>query len=120
MLSSGGALLGALLAHWTAALLVRMISTARNAVFLDLSFDTRILGFVVAVAGLAILLFGLLPALHSTRVSLSSVMKGSQSSEAGKSHFQVRRWMVGSQVAMSLVLLVNAGSPAQRFGAWGW
>src|SRR5882762_377721 len=72
LLSSGGALLGALLARWTAALLVRIISTTQNSVFLDLSPDTRILGFVLAVAGLTPLLFGLLPALHSTRVSLSS------------------------------------------------
>jgi hypothetical protein len=54
------ALLGALLARWTAALLVRTISTAQNSVFLDLSLDTRMLGFVLAVAGLTSLLFGLL------------------------------------------------------------
>lgn len=115
MLSSGGALFGALLARWTAALLVRMISTTRNAVVLDLAFDTRMLVFVVAVAGLTTLLFGLLPALHSKRVSLSSVMKGSQSSDAGRSHFQVGRWMVGSQVGLSLVLLVTAGLLLRTF-----
>ena len=115
MLSSGGALLGALLARWTAALLVRMVSTARNAVFLDLAFDTRMLVFVVAVAGLTALFFGLLPALHSRRVSLSSVMKGSQSEGGRPSHFQLRRWIVGSQVALSLVLLVTAGLLLRTF-----
>ena len=115
VLSSGGALLGTLLARWTAALLVRMISTAKDAVLLDLGFDTRMLLFVVAVAGLTALFFGLLPALHSTRVSLNSVMKGSRSSEAGRSHFRVRRWMVGSQVALSLVLLVTAGLLLRTF-----
>src|SRR5208337_4798756 len=48
LLSSAGALLGVLLARWTAALLVRFISTAQNTVFLNLSPDTRILGFVLA------------------------------------------------------------------------
>lgn len=115
MLSFGGALLGAILARWTTALLVRMISTARNAAFLDLAFDIRMLIFVVAVAGLTALFFGLLPALHSTRVSLNSVMKGSQSSEAGRSHFQVRKWMVGSQVGLSLVLMVIAGLLLRTF-----
>jgi len=115
LLSSGGVLLGALLARWTSALLVHSISTAGNAVVLDLSFDTRIFVFVVAVAGLTALVFGLLPALHLTRVSLSSATKGGQSSEAGRSHFQVRRWMVGSQVALSLVLLVAAGLLLRTF-----
>jgi predicted permease len=116
LLSSGGALLGALLARWTAALLVRIISTAQNSVFLDLSLDTRILGFVLAVAGLSSLLFGLLPALHLTRASLSSAMKGSQSSEGRRSlHFHVRKWIVGSQVAFSLVLLVAAGLLLRSF-----
>jgi predicted permease len=116
ILSSAGVLFGALLARWTTAVLVSMISTARNAVFLDVAFDTRILGFLVAVGGLTTLLFGLLPVLQSTRVSLSSVMKGRQSSEAGRSsHFQVRRWIVGSQVALSLVLLVAAGLLLRSF-----
>jgi putative ABC transport system permease protein len=116
LLSSGGALLGALVARWSAALLVRSISTAQNSVFLDLSLDTRTLGFVLAVAGLTPLLFGLLPALHSTRVSLSSDMKGSQFLEAGRSlHFHVRRWIVGAQVALSLVLLVAAGLLLRSF-----
>ncbi len=116
LLSSGGALLGALLARWTAALLLRIISTAQNSIFLDLSFDTRILGFVLAVAGLTSLLFGLLPALHLKRVSLSPAMKGGQSSEAGRSlHFHMRKWIVGSQVALSLVLLVAAGLLLRSF-----
>jgi predicted permease len=110
LLSSAGALLGVLLARWTAALLVRFISTAKNMVSLDLSLDTRMLGFVLATVALAALLIGLLPALRSTRVSLSSAIKGSQSSEAGRdSGFRGRQWIVGSQVALSLVLLVAAG-----------
>jgi predicted permease len=116
LLSSAGALLGVLLARWTAALLVRFISTARNTVFLDLSPDTRILGFVLATIVLTSLLMGLLPALRSTRASLSSAMKGSQSSETGRDMgFRGRRWIVGSQVALSLVLLVAAGLLLRTF-----
>ncbi len=116
LLSLGGALLGALLARWTATLLARSISTAQNSVFLDLSLDTRMLGFVLAGAVLTPLLFGLLPALRSTRVSLSSAMRGSQSGEAGRSlRFHPRKWIVGSQVALSLVLLVAAGLLLRSF-----
>ena len=116
LLSSAGALLGVLLARWTAALLVRVISTAQNAVFLDLSLDTRILGFVLGIATLTSLLIGLLPALRSTRVSLSSAMKGSQSPEASRDWgFRGRQWILGSQVALSLLLLVGAGLLLRSF-----
>jgi predicted permease len=111
LLSSAGALLGVLLAHWTAALLLHIISTQQNTVFfLDLSLNTRTLGFVLAIATLTSLLIGLLPALRATRVSLGSGVKGSQSSEMGRGvGFRGRQWIVGSQVALSLVLLVAAG-----------
>lgn len=43
-------------------------------------------------------------------------MKGSQSSEGGRSlHFHMRKWIVGSQVALSLVLLVAAGLLLRSF-----
>jgi predicted permease len=116
LLSSAGALLGVLLARGTAALLVRFISTAKNTVFLDLSPDPRILGFVLATVALTSVLMGLLPALRSTRVSLSSAIKGSPSSEAGRAlGFRGRQWIVGSQVALSLVLLVSAGLLLRSF-----
>jgi predicted permease len=117
LLSSAGALLGVLLARWTAALLLHVISKQQNTVlFLDLSLNTRILGFVLAIATLTSLLMGLLPALHSTRVSLSSGVKGSQSSEAGRNlGFRGRQWIVGSQVALSLLLLVAAGLLLRSF-----
>jgi predicted permease len=116
LLSSSGALLGILFAHWSAALLVHVISASRNPIFLDLSLDSRILGFVLGIAVLTALLFGLLPALRSTRVSLSMAMKGSQSTEAGFSlGFRGRKWIVGSQVALSFVLLTAAGLLVRSF-----
>jgi hypothetical protein len=55
-------------------------------------------------------LFGLLPALRSTRVSLTSAMKGSQVIDGERRvRFAARKWIVAGQVALSLVLLVAAG-----------
>ena len=109
LLSAGGALLGILFARWGTALLVRYISTANNQVFLDLSSDWRILAFTVAIAVLTGLLFGILPAIRSTRISLTSAMKGSDVVER-TAHTRVRpaKWIVSAQVALSLVLLVVA------------
>jgi len=110
LLSSAGALVGILFARWGTALLVRYMSTARNEVFLDLSLDSRVLGFTVAIAVFTSVLFGLLPALRATRVSLALAMKGSQAIEsARRGRFRSRHWIVASQVALSLVLLVAAG-----------
>ena len=116
MLSFAGAVLGVLFARWGTALVVRFISTARNAVFLDLSFDGRVLGFTAVVAALTAALFGLLPAFRTTRVSLTSATKGSQALEIARpARFRSRRWIVASQVALSLVLLVAAGLLLRSF-----
>jgi predicted permease len=110
LLSSAGALAGILFARWGTSLLVRFISTARNTVFLDLSFDNRVLEFTVAIAVFTSILFGLLPALRATRVSLTWAMKGRQAIESERpGRLRSRHWIVASQVALSLVLLVAAG-----------
>jgi predicted permease len=111
LLAVAGALLGVLFARWGEALLVRFISTGSDpAVFLDLSFDWRMLSFTAAIAVATGLLFGMLPAFRSTRVSLTSAMKGSQAAEGEvQVKFRAGKWIVASQVALSLVVLVASG-----------
>jgi predicted permease len=110
LLSMAGALLGVLFARWGSMLLVRFISTGRDQVYLDLSFDWRILGFTAAIAIITGVLFGVLPAFRSTRLSLTAAMKGSLAVDPERhARFRPGRWIVASQVALSLVLLVGAG-----------
>jgi predicted permease len=110
LLSTAGAILGLFFARWGSVLLVRYISTGRSKIFLDFSLDARVLGFTAGIAGLTGLLFGVLPAFRSTRVSLTSAMKRSQASDSERRlRFQPAKWIVASQVAMSLVLLVASG-----------
>lgn len=110
LLSTAGAMLGVLFARWGSSLLVRYISTGDNKVFLDLSFDWRILSFTAAAAVITGLLFGVLPAFSSTRVSLTSAMKGRQAADVEtRMKFRLGKWIVASQVALSLVLLVASG-----------
>jgi putative ABC transport system permease protein len=110
LLSCAGALLGFFFARWGTALLVRYLSTAGNSVFLDLSIDGRVLAFTVAIAVFTGILFGVLPAFRSTRVSLTSAMKGSQAEQTDRGlRLRPGKWIVASQVALSLVLLVVAG-----------
>ena len=116
LLSCAGALLGLLFSHWGTALLVHSLSTFRNTVFLDLAPDGRVLGFTAAVAVLTGILFGILPAFLSTRVSLTSAMKGSQGIEIGRSaRFHPRNWIVSSQIALSFLLLATSGLLLRSF-----
>jgi predicted permease len=110
LLSTAGAVLGVFFARWGSSLLVRFISTQRDPVFLDLSPDWRVLAFTGAAAVFTGLLFGVLPAFRSTRVSLTSAMKGGEAFD-NETHVKFRsgKWIVASQVALSLLLLVASG-----------
>jgi putative ABC transport system permease protein len=110
LLSLAGALMGMLFARWGNEVLLRYISTDRETVFFDLSLNIRVLMFTAAVAVLTGILFGVLPAFRSTRVSLTSAMKGSRAVESDtRLRFRPGMWMVASQIALSLVLMVSAG-----------
>ena len=116
LLSSLGALAGVILARWGCALLVRLISTSQYHAFIQITFDGRVLAFTIGIAILTGLLFGLLPAWQSTRVPLSSAMKGSQSDETQmRTHLRPGRWIVASQIALSLVIVIIAGLFVRSF-----
>ncbi len=110
LLSLAGAALGIIFARWGCAFLVRIISSPQSPIFLQISLDAHVLEFTAGIAVLTGLLFGMLPAFRSTRVSVASAMKGGQLDESSvRSHFRAGRWIVAAQVALSLVLLIIAG-----------
>lgn len=122
LISLMGAIVGFLFARWGTLLLIRSISIhniyaiGTIPVFLNLSLDGRVLGFTAAVAILTAALFGILPSLRSTGVSLTSAMKGSRTIEFDRpARFRSRKLIVASQVAFSLVLLVAAGLLLRSF-----
>jgi predicted permease len=78
-------------------------------VFLNLNPDGRVFAFTAAVTMLATVLFGLIPALRATRVAPGEAMKaGGRGHTADRQRYGLRRALVVSQVAVSLVLLVGA------------
>ena len=107
VLSAAGAIAGVVVARWGSQFLVRQISTSGHRVFLDLSLDTRVLVFTIAVTIATTLLFGVVPAL---RVAASEPMDAIK--EHGRSRAARRGGLSGSlvvaQVAVSLVLVVAA------------
>ena len=109
LLAFTGAVLGIGLAQIVSRFLVLFISSSGNQIFLDISLDWRVLGFTTALAVITCLLFGLTPALRATRVEPSAAMKaGGRGLSATRERFGLRRFLVVSQVALSLVLLAGA------------
>jgi predicted permease len=68
-----------------------------------------VLTFTALAAGAAGLLFGLVPALQSTKPALAPTLKDHAGTVAGGAGVRIRRALVVSQVALSLLLLVGAG-----------
>ncbi len=109
LLAAAGAILGGVLAQLLSHLLVTSLSTADNAIILDMHLDWRVLAFTALVAGLTCVLFGLAPALRATRAaSGTGVNASARGNTAGRERFGLRRILVASQVALSLVLVVSA------------
>jgi len=109
LIAAFGALLGFGLAQWMSRFLIAFLSTEGRSLFVDLKPDWAVLAFTAAVATLTCILFGLTPALRATRISPQAAMKaGSRGLTASRERWGVRRILVVSQVAMSLVLLFGA------------
>lgn len=80
-----------------------------------LGIDGRVLGATLAVSLVSGLAFGLAPALRSDRLDLQSELKEGASRAVGGTRSRTRRWLVGGQVALSVVLLVGAGLTIKSF-----
>jgi len=104
-----GAALGILLAGSLSQILVSLISTEGNRWFLNLDLDWRVLGFTAGIAALTCVLFGLAPALRATSAAPGAMVKsGGRGITASRERFGLRRVLVVSQIALSLILLVSA------------
>jgi putative ABC transport system permease protein len=104
-----GAALGTLLSQGLSRGMVAFLSTENTRMFVDLHADWRVLGFTTALAVLTCAIFGLAPALRATRVAPVMVLKSTgRGMTAGRERFGLRRGLVVSQVALSLVLLAGA------------
>jgi predicted permease len=109
LLAAGGAVLGIVLAEFFSRSLLRFLGTEGGAIRLDLSLDWRVLLFTGLIAIFTCLVFGLVPAFRSSRATPGSALKsGSRGTTAGRDRFSFQRWLVVSQIAVSVVLLVGA------------
>jgi putative ABC transport system permease protein len=101
---AGGAL-ALLAAQSTSGLLSRIELPADVPVRLSFQVDERVLAFTILISVASALLFGLTPAIHSTRQDLISVIKLSEADTARKRSLG-RYALVVVQIAGSMILLV--------------
>ena len=110
VLAAIGAGAGVLFARWGTRLLVSLLSTNSNAVWLDLTVDGRMLAFTGAVAVLTGTIFGIAPALRAANVDPQSAMRGAgRGVTDDRRRFSLAKTLVVGQVALSLTLLIAAG-----------
>ena len=103
LLSLGGAMAGLACAVVLSRLLVGQLGRELS---LDLPLDPRLIAVMLGVAFLTCLAFGLVPAWRATRVSAASAMNASGRTSAGsRDSASLRRGLVVTQVACSLLLL---------------
>jgi putative ABC transport system permease protein len=111
-LAGGG--LGLLLAHWGLEALRRLPQNFIRGE--DVTVDTRVLLFTLAVAVVTGWIFGLAPAIQLARPELQTMLKaGGRSGGEGAKWNRVRGAFVVTQVALSLLLLVGGGLLIRSF-----
>jgi predicted permease len=96
-----------------------LMSSGGEPLSMNVQPDARVLAFTAAVSVLTGILFGLAPALRSTRVDLTPVLKASGGSIGGASRrtrLGLGKSLVVAQVSLSLPLLVGAGLFVRTLG----
>ncbi|HEY3104230.1 MAG TPA: ABC transporter permease [Pyrinomonadaceae bacterium] len=114
LLSAIGGLLGLLVSTWLIDALVA-ISPEDVSPINRIGLNWRVVAFCVAVTLLTGLLFGLAPALQSSRRSLALTLKESGQRSSAVMSPRLRQALTVGEVALALVLLIGAGLMIKSF-----
>jgi predicted permease len=109
LLSAVGGMLGIGLAIAIDQALIGFLPRGVLPLTLSAMPDGRVLAFTLVVSVLTGLLFGLAPALQSTRPQLAGTLKDQAGSVVGGASVGLRKALVVVQVSLSLLLLIAAG-----------
>src|SRR5499426_1832962 len=108
LLALFGGIVGLVVGRWTLALIASLVPAEVSV--LKYEIDTTVLLFTAAVTIGTGILFGLFPALHSTRPDLISALKGQSGQPSGaRSAARFRTILATAQIALSMALLILAG-----------
>jgi putative ABC transport system permease protein len=120
LLSSLGAVAGAIAARWGVNVLIAAIpeSTLLAAPYLRTAgADFPVFAFLCGVTIATGLLFGLAPALVASKASVNEVLKDESRGGTSTAHARLRNSLAVAEIAVSLVLLVGGGLLLQSLRA---
>ncbi|HET9426213.1 MAG TPA: ABC transporter permease [Gemmatimonadaceae bacterium] len=109
LLSSAGAVLGLFFAYSAARALLAIASRGRAPLWIEVTPDWRVLAFTAVIAIGTAIVFGVVPALQSTRLELAPSLRSGASAGRGRGTIRLGKTLIAAQVALS-VLLVFGGS----------
>jgi putative ABC transport system permease protein len=115
MLALAGGALGSLLALWGVEFLTRL-GPGTIPRLDEVRLDWRVLLFTLGVSILTGIIFGLIPALHTSNPNLTESLKeGGRSSTEGVRGTRLRNALVVAEIAIALVMLIGAGLMVKSF-----
>jgi putative ABC transport system permease protein len=110
----GGAL-GVIVAVWAVDFLSKLVPTSLSQLH-GVALNTRVLLFALATTLITGLVFGTVPAIHSSRANPGETLGDiGRDSGGGQTGRVLRRMLVISEVALAVVLLVGAGLLLRSF-----
>jgi macrolide transport system ATP-binding/permease protein len=116
LLALAGGALGLLLAFWMSDLLLLLAPVLPYRMALNVPVDLSVILFTLLVSLLTGVVFGLAPALQTTKTDLVSALKGEEVAVAGGGRrLTLRNLLVVAQVVLSLVVMVAAGLFVRSF-----
>jgi predicted permease len=99
---------------WTGPTITRIGLTGRG-----VPLDARVLGFTCGIATAAVLAFGVVPALLSSRVDLSRRLNDSETRGSSRHQNHIGRLLTAGQMGVAVVLLVGAALFVRTFANLG-
>jgi putative ABC transport system permease protein len=119
VISLVGAAGGSFLAKWAIQFLVGGLPAwiaAKNSHVAALTLDGWALSYTAGLSILATIIFGLIPAMRASKLSLGEALRESgRSHTGGRGHSRFRSILVVAEVALAVILLVGAGLMIKSF-----
>jgi predicted permease len=119
VLTAAAVALGIICAMAATPLIVGLISTSENPIYVDTRLDWRVLAFVASVGCITTMLFGLVPAIRAAGARPGDASSGGLGSAAalagGRAHTGVVRPLVALQIGVSVMILFVAALLMRSF-----
>ncbi len=112
LLAGLGGSFGLLPAFWIADAVMALRPPLDFAIKIEVRMDWRVLSFTMLLSLLTGVLFGLIPALQTTKTDLAPALKN-EALMAGYRRSRLRNSLIVAQVSLSFVLLIAAGLMAR-------